>query len=185
MIKVIEIHEGIVYVYTNTINGKQYVGETTQEDKRKWEHLYTATVNVNKAKTSKFYRAIRKYGYDKFTYEVLYKFESTDKDLVKETIRLKEIEYIELFDTYKNGYNSTIGGGGAGFVKHTDEAKKKMSDFQKNRVRKPHSQETKDKIAQNNRIRVVSQETKDKISNSLKNRNKHEQRKDNKEISTN
>lgn len=175
--KLVELHQGIVYCYTNTINGKKYIGETIHEDKRKWEHLYTATVNVDRCKTSKFYKAIRKYGYENFTYEVLFRFESTDKKLVKETIRLQEIEYIKLFESYLNGYNLTTGGGGKDFVSHTDESKKKMSEFQKKRDRKPHSQATKDKIAQNNRVRVVTQATKDKISNSLKNRNKHEESK--------
>lgn len=54
--------------------------------------------------------------------------------------------------------------------KHSENVKKRLSEFRKTCIGWKHSQETKNKIAQNNRIRGCSQETKDKISQSNKGR---------------
>lgn len=49
---------------------------------------------------------MRKYGRDKFHIELI------DTASSKEEMFEKEMYYIKLFDTYKNGYNSTLGGDG-------------------------------------------------------------------------
>jgi group I intron endonuclease len=59
---------------------------------------------VNKNFT--FYHAIRKYGWDNMTWEVLEKADSWEK------AQELEMFYIAKFDTYKNGYNMTLGGDG-------------------------------------------------------------------------
>lgn len=50
-------------------------------------------------------RAINKYGKDCFRYEVLGEFDDA-------ILSDMEIKYIDEFDSYKNGYNSTLGGEG-------------------------------------------------------------------------
>lgn len=54
----------------------------------------------------KIYNAIKKYGSDKFYVETL------EENIPLELLDEKEIEYIALYDSYKNGYNSTKGGDG-------------------------------------------------------------------------
>lgn len=49
------------------------------------------------------YRAIRKYGLENFTFEVL---EECPSELLNE----REIYWINYFDSYYNGYNCTLGG---------------------------------------------------------------------------
>ena len=54
--------------------------------------------------TYKIYNAINKYGKENFYYEILE--QNIDEDLIDDL----EIYYIELYDSYENGYNSTRGG---------------------------------------------------------------------------
>ena len=59
----------IVYTARNRVNGKVYVGQTTQHlEKRKQDHLYAARSGA----ISPFYSAIRKYGECNFKFEVLW-----------------------------------------------------------------------------------------------------------------
>ena len=52
----------------------------------------------------KIYNAINKYGKENFYYEILE--QNIDEDLIDDL----EIYYIELYNSYENGYNSTRGG---------------------------------------------------------------------------
>lgn len=53
----------IIYLITNDVNDKQYVGQTTQSLKRRWmEHIW----NANKGSDYAIHRAIRKYGVEHF-----------------------------------------------------------------------------------------------------------------------
>ena len=93
---------GIIYVIKNKCNDKVYIGQTTQcvEDRFK-QHLKPSQ---RKRARYKLYRAIDKYGSDNFYYEVL------EKDVPYDKLDEREIYYIEKFDSFKNGYNSTHGG---------------------------------------------------------------------------
>ena len=93
----------VVYLVTNKINGKMYVGMTTKGLRhRKNRHLSHARSTSN----SLICRAIRKYGESNFKWEVI--FISNDRD---ELLKI-ESELINRLDTFKNGYNQTIGGDG-------------------------------------------------------------------------
>lgn len=89
--------DNIVYKYSNVVNGKTYIGITCHEEKRIIQHQMARD-------TCAFHSAVRKYGYDKFKYEVL------DRDLTRFEAEQKEISYIKKYNSYKNGYNSTLGG---------------------------------------------------------------------------
>lgn len=60
------------------------------------------------------YRAIRKYGVENFYYEIL------EDDIPLNQLDEKEIYYIEKYNSYKKGYNSTKGGDGRTFNKIED-----------------------------------------------------------------
>lgn len=88
-----------VYVHTNLSNGKCYVGITS---------LYPAEKRWNKGKgyktQPKFYSAIQEFGWDGFGHKIL------ETGLTEEKARQLEKEYIILFDSLNNGYNSKPGG---------------------------------------------------------------------------
>lgn len=91
-----------VYCYTGK-NGKKYIGITSRSVKQRAETNGNAYVRED---NSKFGRAIEKYGFDFFTVETL------EENLTLDEAREKEKYYINLYDTYYNGYNNTFGGEG-------------------------------------------------------------------------
>ena len=96
---------GCVYVWTNTVNGKQYVGQTVATFDVRWKgHLGDAKSRSDRH----FMRAIRKYGVDAFTVEVL--FESTVQQELWDREKL-EIAQRGTIDR-AIGYNMTAGGEG-------------------------------------------------------------------------
>lgn len=96
----------IVYVITNSVNGKKYVGLTTCKLKKRWnEHMCAANNGVMRP----LYKAMRKYGIAAFTIEEV----ATSNNI--ENLKLIEIEYIQKLNTYLpegKGYNLTRGGEG-------------------------------------------------------------------------
>lgn len=91
--------KGIIYKITNTVNNKSYIGQTRQSIQFRWNQ------HTSKKDNTYFHNAIQKYGKDNFTIEIL---EECDVSELNE----KEIFYIAKYDTFKNGYNLTIGGDG-------------------------------------------------------------------------
>ena len=97
---------GYIYKITNKINNKCYIGKTELTPEIRWKrHLNT----WKKGKDRPLYRAFNKYGIDNFILEIL---EENDNNLLSE----REIYYIELYDSFKNGYNSTKGGDGKSYL---------------------------------------------------------------------
>lgn len=84
-----------IYKFTNKINGKSYIGQSTDIFQRKREHEHRALTNYpsNKEYNKIFYKAIRKYGLDNFSFEIL---EICDKAQLNE----KEKYYITLYNSY-------------------------------------------------------------------------------------
>ena len=118
-----EQKEYIVYCHTNKINGKKYIGITCQTVNERWGR------HGEKYKSRKFGNAIRKYGWENFTHEILFTGLSANK--AKEI----EKELIEKYNTFgKNGYNSTKGGDGVAGFKFSEKSRKKMSNSAKNRT---------------------------------------------------
>lgn len=93
-----------IYVITNNINGKKYVGLSKNCLKRWSDHYSNSYHSKRKDDLDKaLYRAMRKYGRDNFSFQVI---EECDEDKLPE----REIYWIAKLDTYKNGYNETPGG---------------------------------------------------------------------------
>lgn len=93
-----------IYTLTNIITGKKYVGYTGNIHTRLKRHKSS----VNSGVKTKLYDAIRSYGWNNFTFEVVYR--SNDK---MHTLKIMENYYINKFNSYNNGYNMTLGGEGA------------------------------------------------------------------------
>ena len=94
-----------IYKIVNDINGKMYVGKTTESiEKRFKDHI--RKVNDEVACQRPLYRAMKKYGIQNFHIEIIEQVD--DVDLLSE----REIFWITALDTYSNGYNATLGGDG-------------------------------------------------------------------------
>lgn len=95
---------GYVYKITSKTTGKSYIGITRNSVKRRWQrHIANAKAEVK----YHFYHAIRKYGIDDFVHSII---EEVDNTILSK----REIFWISYYNSYKDGYNSTIGGEGYG-----------------------------------------------------------------------
>lgn len=129
----------IVYKITNIINGKVYFGVTKTSIEKRWiQHKCNST-----RKNYHLYKAILKYGIESFIIKVV--------KLCDTEIQMYNLE-IKLIKKHKSnnplyGYNNSIGGEvSSKGTQRTDEQKKRISDYQKMRVRKPYSKETIEKM---------------------------------------
>ena len=96
---------GIIYCYTNLINGKKYVGQTINPEKRYNQHKSSAFNEKDKDYNTPLHRAFRKYGYDNFNYEII--LSTSSLDILNEL----EIYFIDKYKTQvPNGYNILEGG---------------------------------------------------------------------------
>lgn len=102
------MNSNVVYKITNTINGKIYIGISNDFPQRMRSHESKA-FSHGKEHGLYFYQAIRKYGWDNFTKEVL------ESNLSREDACNREQFYIEQYKSnFPNyGYNLTKGGDGA------------------------------------------------------------------------
>ena len=142
-----------VYLITNTVNGKQYVGQTGNFRKRKnfWNCL------TQKYSNKYLNEEREKYGLENFDVSIIKEVETQE-----EALKLEEYYIKELNTLYPNGYNFKFGGkNNSGSCKgelnhmygkhHSEETKKKMSDAHKGE--KSHmygthlSEETKKKMS--------------------------------------
>ena len=82
----------VVYCHTSP-SGKKYIG-MSKNVKRRWE-----AHGENYKTCIKFYNAIKKYGWENITHEIL------EENLTKEEAEKLEEFYIKELDTINNGYN--------------------------------------------------------------------------------
>ena len=91
-----------IYQITNDINGKIYIGKTEFSLEKRWKEHCDDAYRESKEKRP-LYSAIRKYGIEHFHMELI---EETDNPEEREEY------WIEQKQSFKNGYNATMGGDG-------------------------------------------------------------------------
>ena len=141
-----------IYLLTNKLNNKKYVGQTWEGIVIRWQK-HCAPSNTG---CVKLHNAIMKYGRDNFYYEVLV-FCST-----QESADYWECYFIEKFDTIYNGYNIR-GGGSRGII--SEETKQKISKANTGKIR---SDQSRKNMSKGQIGKKYSKERNEKISNSLK-----------------
>ena len=108
------MYEGYIYCITNTVNGKQYIGQTKRTVEERWkQHIGNALSNQNKKYA--IHLAMIKYGTENFSIFCLEKITKISESALKEKLNEQEIYYINLLSTIvPNGYNLTKGGDSSG-----------------------------------------------------------------------
>ena len=96
--------KGKIYKIYNDVNDKLYIGKTVSSiEKRFQEHCYDS--KKERCEKRSLYNAMNKYGIEHFFIELI---EECDLKELSE----KEIYWIGYYNSYKNGYNATLGGDG-------------------------------------------------------------------------
>lgn len=130
--------KGLIYCYIKKDTNKiVYVGQTTNESYRRYRHeKYDPFSEGIVEYDYPLSRGIRKYGLEAYEYKIL-ENNIDEKDLIA-----KEEYYINLYDTYNNGYNQTPGGIAPKYIsfsKETIELAKQMLKEQKSYIEINHA----------------------------------------------
>ena len=133
-------YTGYIYCYTNKINNKKYIGQTINS-------LSIRAKNNGQGYSTqfKFGKAIKKYGWENFTPEILETIIETTLDSLHKKLNEREYFWINYYNSYKNGYNGDLGGS-----------------------HKVVSEQTKEKLRLANTGKKVLPEVGEKISKTLK-----------------
>lgn len=108
---------GIIYGWYNTLTDMWYIGQTIHPLSRFKRHIDWA---INKKDNNKFHNALRKYGLKNWVYCVL------EENILRENLNMKEMDWIEEFDGFYDGYNMSAGGGQN--TKFSEETRRKLSE---------------------------------------------------------
>ena len=102
---------GLLYVITNNVNDKVYVGKTYDSlDNRFKQHKQEAKRFPHRP----LYAAMNKYGADNFAVTLL---DTLEEDILE----VEEQKTVKLFNSYNYGYNATLGGDGKRYLDISDK----------------------------------------------------------------
>lgn len=109
-----------IYYIKNKINNKYYVGQA-KNIKRRWNREKQELRRDDNAWNIHLQRAWRKYGEDNFEFFII-------ETCMPEQLDEREQFWVSFYDSYNNGYNQSLGGGGVSGWKHTAESRAKISE---------------------------------------------------------
>lgn len=136
-----------IYLITNKLNGKKYVGKTSRGYKKRF---YEHCNGVEFGTYSYISNAIRKYGKENFEVELI-------KQVPESEWKYWETYYIKKFQTLytQNGYNITKGG---------DDNPMNDPEIRKKHLNAVRNPERLKRVSEKLKGRVISEETRKKIS---------------------
>lgn len=145
----------IVYKIINLINGKIYIGQDRNN-------------NPNYLGSGKILKySIKKYGIENFKKEIIEECSSLSE------LNEREIYWIDKLNSRKReiGYNITKGGNGGDVYTgnpNLKEIKEKMSNSRKGKIGTKHTDDTKKKISEGNKNKIISDDVKERTRKSIK-----------------
>lgn len=174
---------GFIYITTNLINGKKYIGK--KEFKKGWKNYLGSGVNLKKA--------IKKYGRENFSRDIIYIAYSLEE------LNKAEQDFIYYHDAIndKDYYNIASGGDGGNTLKGLSDEELRLfkhrcrltiKDKMKNKkpqigkdnpfYGKYHTKEAKQKISKAKKGKTLSEETKYKMCEAHKGKTHTEESKE-------
>lgn len=146
-----------IYMITNKINNKKYIGQSVNIKRRKHYHFTRHCKMI-------ISDSIFKYGKENFVFEILEECEEAQLDEL-------EIKYITEYETHISlgrGYNVDLGGKGLG--KMSKDTKQKLRELNlganNSFYGKKHTEESLEKMREKQSGKKLSKETKQKIKES-------------------
>ena len=122
----------MIYIWTSKTEYKSYIGKTKYSPEDRLRGHLNDSANGSPLD---FHTAIRKYGIDDFELNVLEEIFDNDND--------NEVYWIDYYDTFRNGYNMTLGADGGNTGGMSEEVKNKkqeigedgLNDFQRQGIK--------------------------------------------------
>lgn len=147
-----------IYLITNKINGHMYVGGSVNIENRFKEHK-----RGHDFENSAIDKAIKKYGADSFTYQIITELPADWKIISKH-----EKYWVKFYNTFedKQHYNLTLGGEGLSGIELSEEHKQKISKSRKGKCcgeenhnyGEPLPQEIRNKISESRKGKCCGEE---------------------------
>ena len=155
-----------VYLIKNIANNKVYVGSSINVDKRWKDHKWY--LKEGKHHSCHLQSAWDKYGEQSFTFEII------QEVLIPEHLLAYEQVYLDYYKSYEGdkGYNICKVAGSPLGMKHTEEARKKISEIHKGKI---VSKETRKKLSEINKGKKLNEEHKKKLIEANKGKNRSEE----------
>lgn len=123
---------GLIYIIRCSETSKVYIGQTIRDLKTRWrDHKYALVkytrwvdgkLDKKPRMCTKLCRTMYKHGLDKFTIDIL-------EEIDDKYLDIREMYYIEKYDSVINGYNITAGGGSNDHL--NDNKAETISQFRK------------------------------------------------------
>ena len=154
-----------IYKITNNLNGSIYIGKSNNLERRWKDHQRLAFTPDQKQYNKVLYRAMRKYGLNNFSFEIIELLQ--DYSISGQ----REKYWIQYFDSYKSGYNQNEGGDGGSLKGHcqgqsngrakltTEDVINIRKDYATGLSRQESYQKYKDKISESGFGRVWNGKT--------------------------
>jgi len=134
--------EYAIYLHTNKLDGKKYVGITSKKPHQRW-----GKDGNGYSSQPQFYNAILKYGWDNFDHEIL------QEGLTYDNVLKLEIEISEKYNTLDRAFGYNLVVGKKGNMKLSESTRKKHSENATGENNpmygKKHSANTRKKLIEN------------------------------------
>lgn len=99
-----------IYIIENDINDKKYIGKTNFSIEKRWKE-HCRDYKKHREETRPLYNAMNKYGIDHFSIRLL-------EEVSVEQSSEREIYWISFYNSFKEGYNATLGGDGTTYLNY-------------------------------------------------------------------